>query len=53
MNQKDNKLEELRKIEVGTIVVMGCSECEGLEKHKKLQDGTWECLWCGANIIKL
>jgi hypothetical protein len=34
MNKKDIELEGLRKAEVGTIITMGCSECEGLEKHK-------------------
>lgn len=53
MNQKDIKLEELRKAEKGTIVTMGCSECEGLEKHKKLDNGIWECLWCDAKVVEI
>lgn len=51
--ERDIELEQLKNAEVGTVERMGCANCEGLEEHKKLEDGTWKCLWCGAEIIKL
>lgn len=53
IDEREKELNELRNAPVGTIERMGCSECEGLEEHKKLEDGTWKCLWCGAEVIKL
>lgn len=44
---------ELKKASTGTVKYMGCTECEALEEHKKLEDGTWKCMWCGAEVIKL
>lgn len=43
---KDLTYEELQKQPEGAIVSMGCPNCEGLEKHKKI-DGKWVCQWCG------
>lgn len=53
IDEREKELEELRNAQVGTVIGMGCSECSSLEEHKKLEDGTWECLWCGAKVIKL
>lgn len=53
LSEREKELEELRNAQVGTVEVMGCSECESLEEHEKLEDGTWKCLWCGAEVIKL
>ena len=51
--ERDREFEELKKAEVGTVVPMGCTECEGLEDHEKQEDGTWKCTWCGARVIKI
>jgi len=51
--QREQELAKLRNAEIGTIEGMSCSECEGLEEHKKLENGVWKCLWCGAEVIKL
>lgn len=42
----DLTIEDLKKLEQGAIVSMGCRQCEGHEEHKKVDD-KWICLWCG------
>jgi len=51
--QREQELEGLRNAEIGTIMVIGCSGCESLEEHIKLENGVWKCKWCGAEVIKL
>ena len=36
--------EELNALPDGSLVQMGCMECEGGEMHKKV-DGEWICQW--------
>lgn len=44
--------QEMVNATVGSIVRIGCINCEGFEKHEKLEDATWKCLNCGHNEIK-
>lgn len=41
----ESEIKELQNAEEGTIVVMGCRNCEGGEEHKKVGD-SWVCQWC-------
>lgn len=43
---REQFIEEMEKAEQGSIVSMGCKNCEGYEKHKKVADG-WVCQCCG------
>lgn len=43
----DFNLNDLEKAPIGTVIGMGCQNCEGLEEHKKIDKDTWECLNCG------
>lgn len=51
--QRNQELQRLKNASIGAEFEMGCIECEGLELHKKLKDGTWKCMNCGAKVIKL
>lgn len=45
---KELTIEDLKNMEVGSVVGMGCMGCESLEKHVKEEDGGWRCTWCGC-----
>lgn len=49
---KDMTIEDMKNAEVGTVVCMGCRECEGIEEHQKMDSGKWKCLWCKTARIE-
>ena len=50
-SMKHFSYEDMKDQKVGSIVTMGCRECEGCEEHQKLLNGKCKCLNCGEEQI--
>jgi hypothetical protein len=49
---EDPSNDEMKKADVGTLVAIACSNCEGHQDHQKQGNGKWKCLWCKHEEIE-